>query len=285
MSADFLVGETLGDGAVRLTEHLIGEGSQRLYRGEGPRSSGERYVVSIILAPRGVPADELRRSLGYRVNEVLDLECIRQLDDPGPNGKLDGYQAAHWGLVERLDAGEWLPHVVTAAVEFPASVALGLSVGRILERAATAGILLVAVRPEYIWVVQDERGPTAVGITGRNSEFFRHTGGQCSIPALPFERHYFAPEVYRDQTASPESLVFTLATMIAEWATGAYPFPDAWAGGSMTSLLQGRHAPLDVPAPLANLLTLALKPEPAHRPSLPYFLRRLSLLTPEQLAS
>ncbi len=41
--------------------------------------------------------------------------------------------------------------------------------------------------------------------------------------------------------------------------------------------------PLDVPEPLANLLRLALKPDPRHRPSLSYFVRRLSLLTPEQL--
>jgi hypothetical protein len=163
------------------------------------------------------------------------------------------------------------------------AVALGLSAGRILERAMKAGVLLVAVRPENMWARREGELVVTAGLTGRNRDFFFHVQGGCLMPAMLYKRFYVAPEVYRNLAEREESLVFTLATMIAEWATGSYPFPDSWAHGNVTSLLEGRHAPLEVPDALAKLLKLCLKPLPEHRPTLAHFLKRLSVLTPDQL--
>jgi hypothetical protein len=275
---DYLIGHTLDSGAYLASEYLMGAGSRFLLVGTRTDRPSERYFLSVVWAPKGPSLAELRRELGYAVPGVLEMTNLCFFDRPreDPCGI---FPENYCSLIERIPDGDWLPPVVASGVGAAAAVSLGFSVGQILERAAHLGTLLVGVRPEYIWARRESERLIARGLTARNHAYFFRTAGAC-MPGFRFERHYYAPEVYRGQTASPESLVFTLATMIAEWATGAYPFPDARAHGDMSSLIEGRHAPLDVPAPLASLLALALKPEPAHRPSLPYFLRRLRLLAP-----
>ena len=284
-SAEFPIGDTLAGGSWRVTEHLRGTGSQQLHLATRADRPDARALVSTIWAPRGAPGAELLEKLGYRLPGVLELVHLGPFDPSGDELRRT-HQRQHVALVERLpdgrgaDAGsEWLPRLVSGPLGPRAAVELGRSVGAILARAADAGPLLVGVRPEYIWATRDGDQLRATGLSGRNWELFAHTGGGCLVPGRLFERHYYAPEVYRERGEGPESLVFTLAAMIAEWATGQYPFPDSWAGGNMQSLCEGRHAPLDLRPPMADLLGLCLDAEPAHRPSLPYLLRRLELLS------
>jgi hypothetical protein len=284
---EFPIGDTLADGALVVTEHLLGSGSQLLYLGAAANRPDERHLVSVIWAPKGIAdAAKLREQLGYNAPGIHDLVHLGHFDVRGDDELRRIHQGQYWALVERLPGGDgdWLPRLLAAPLGPARAVALGLSVGRILERAAAAGHLIVGVRPDYVWARREGEDIVATGLTGRNWDFFAHTGGGCMVPGMIFERHYYAPEVYAERGESDQSLVFTLAVMIAEWATGNYPFPDSWAGGNMHSLRQGRHAPLELPSPLADFLALALKPEPAHRPSLEYFLRRLGKLTAAQLA-
>jgi hypothetical protein len=273
MSSEFLIGETLDGGTYRLTEQLLAGGAHRLYLAERPASRDERYLVSVNWAPRGVPADEMRRDLGYRIPGVLELMHIGHLDIVGDDYLRNQHQQHHWGLVERVPDGEWVMRATNGALGARGAVALGLSVGRILERAAGEGRLLVGVRPEYIWVARRGDRLEAVGVSERYRAFFAHAGGNTSTPGtMLVRRSYRAPEVREGRWTEDEALVFSLAVMIAEWATGTYPFEDT------TAFLAGRHIALEVPDALGKLLASCFTVEWMHRPSLPYFLKRLALL-------
>jgi hypothetical protein len=85
-----------------------------------------------------------------------------------------------------------------------------------------------------------------------------------------FDRFYFAPETYMGP-ADERSVVFTLATMIAEWAS-RYPFQIAYG---IYGQLEDHH-PLEFPEPLAGVLSRALRQSPGDRPSLTAFLAELA---------
>jgi hypothetical protein len=289
MAGDFLLGETLDGGRYRLTEHLRGRGSQLLYLAKEAAGDGSEATcfVSVIWAPKGLAEAEVRAALEYSCEGVHALAFLGCFDAAGDDEERHIHQQQYCALVERVPEGEWLPRLTTAPLGAAAAAGLGSSVGRLLEAADQRGHCLVGLRPEYVWAQRRAGELVAVSVTGRNRDYFTHVGGRCLIPGQLFERLYLAPEVYTERgerRERDESLVFSLAIMIAEWATGAYPFPESWAGGNLRSLLEGRHAPLSVTPALAKLLALCLKPDPSHRPDLSYFLKRLSLLTPDDLA-
>jgi hypothetical protein len=268
----FPIGDPLGAGSYRCYQHLLGTHTRKLYLGKRTHGSPDRFLVSVIWGPN-VPVDQLRRELGYRMPGLLDLEHVGYFDRVGANPARDLQREQHCALVELLPPdGEWVPRLTDAALGPARAAMLGSSVGDILHRAADGGVLLIGARPEYIWARSDGR---AAGLTGRNQEFFAHTGGEVTVSGALFRRQYYAPEVYLGRGQDERSLVFTLAIMVAEWATGAYPFPTAWAGGNMHSLCEGKHAPLDLPAPLRALLERSLSRDPAQRPALAELVERL----------
>jgi hypothetical protein len=272
----FPLGDPLGDSAFRCHEHLMGDHKQQLYLGRRTHGSDDRFLITVMWAP-DAPVDQLRRDLAYRAPGVLELEFLGHFDRlGGGNPDRDLLREAHCALVEKLPAkGEWLPRRLTRPLDPWRAALLGASVGDILLRVAEGGLLLVGVRPEYLWIDLDGDLPAATGLTGRNYDFFAHTGGPIVLGGALFPRYYYAPEVYLGKAEVEQSLVFTLAIMVAEWATGAYPFPDSWASGNMHSLCKGRHIPLEVPAPLDQVLVRSLLEEPALRPTLAAMIRDL----------
>jgi hypothetical protein len=271
MATEFPIGDTVG--GWRVTGHLLRGGSQELCVAERVDRPDQRAMVSAMWAPRGVELAELRPRLEMHAPGILALEHIGPFDETGDDDVRRIQQGQHIALVERLPPGdgvEWLPHMIDGALGPRTALVLGISVGAILARAAARGALLVGIRPEYIWAEAERL--QAVGLTARNWEFFASVRGRCLAPATLFRRHYCAPEVVQERGEREESLVFTLAVMIAEWATGLYPFPDSWAGGNTRTLCEGRHAPLDLPPPIAGLLGRSLRARPEERPSLSEFL-------------
>jgi hypothetical protein len=279
----FPVGETLGGGAFRLTEHIAGRGDSQLHRAVSPARPAERYLVSVALAPRLEP-EPLRQRLDYHYPRVLELAWLGHFDVAGDDPSRNLRQRSYAAMVERLPPDvESVRTLVTGALGAAAAVELGLAVGRILAAPARSGHRLVAVRPELIWGNRHGDAISVTGLSGRSGPFFAQ--GQVAFPGSPplFDRSYHAPEIHARRESQEESLVFTLAVMIAEWATGDYPFPDARVGGDIESLVKGRHAPLEVPIRLASVLTHGLQPDPADRPGLGRFLERLALLDPGAL--
>ncbi len=274
----FPLGETLGGGAFRLTEHIAGVGDEQLHRAESRAHPTARYLASVALAPR-LEAEPLRQRLDYHYPGVLDLAWLGHFDLAGEDPSRSLRQRSYAAMVEQLPPeGESLRALVSAPLGAAGAVDLGLAVGRILAAPARNGHRLVAVRPELIWGVLRGDAISVTGLSGRSGPFFAQ--GQAAFPGSPplFERSYLAPEIHDRRDSQEESLVFTLAVMIAEWATGTYPFPDARVGADLGSLRKGRHAPLEVPIELASVLVHALQPDPADRPGLGRFLERLSVI-------
>lgn len=279
----FPLGETLGGGAFRLTGHIAGRGDDQLHRAESRAHPDARYLVSVALAPR-LEAEPLRQRLDYHFPGVLDLAWLGHFDVAGEDPSRTLRQRSYAAMVEELPPdSESLRALVSAPLGAAAAVDLGLAVGRTLAAPARNGHRLVAVRPELIWGALGGDSIRVTGLSGRSGPFFAQ--GQTAFPGSPplFERSYLAPEIHARRESQEESLVFTLAVMIAEWATGTYPFPDARVGADITSLTRGRHAPLEVPIQLASVLVHALQPDPADRPGLGRFLERLSRIDPAQL--
>jgi hypothetical protein len=273
------IGDTLQGGAYRVIEKLLEGGAQTLCLGESTANPEERVLITTILVFNGLNVSEVSRSLSYQAPGIFRQACVSFFDIQGDDLDRHIYQEQHAALIENLPPGEWLPRLTAAALDAPAAVVLGSSVGHLLLRAAEEKILVLEARPEYIWASRGTEGSLrAMGLSDRYGTFLKHTDGGCLIPALLFQRTYLAPEIHRGKQGSATSLTFSLATMIAEWATGQYPFPDSRYKGSLPDLLKGDHIPLEVPAPLAQLLHRGLQADPAERPPLAKFLAELESL-------
>jgi hypothetical protein len=88
-----------------------------------------------------------------------------------------------------------------------------------------------------------------------------------------FDRYYYAPEVdTKGATVDDRALVFCLSIMIAEWATGLYPFAKKdYSMGPM----EDNQVALDLPDRLAALLGSGMRIDIRQRPTLRAFLTEL----------
>ncbi|MEO8699882.1 MAG: hypothetical protein ABI867_07550 [Kofleriaceae bacterium] len=259
----FPIGETLANGAYRIVEHLRGTGFDALYL-------GEHQLVSVSIQD-DMPIARLRDEPHQHVDGVFDVAYVGPLDVAGTDPLRDAECRAAHAFVEQLPEGE---PILRAAPTVAQAVALGVQTGTILLRAVRAGVVLAGLRPDYIWVRRKPELAIA-GIGGRNHAFFRAARPRSMVTHPLFTLFYCAPEVFGRGPVDDRALVFTLATLVAEWATGTYPFPDC-SYGNHRSLDAGQHGILAVPAALESLLHAGLAAEPARRPSLDEFVSALA---------
>lgn len=266
-SLEFPFQDSVG-GEYRAEEHLLGEGAQRLFLARRAQHPDERYLMAVDWY-QDADLDSIGRALAYRIPGVFELATIGRFDELGVNARRDSERRAYWAMLEKLPAGRWLPHALAGQPHSAAAaVSMGRTTGAILKSAAEAGVLLTGVRPEYIWASATPGTIDVTGLSARGQAFFALTRPR-SLPTAPlFDRLYIAPEVYRGDPADDRALSFTLALLVAEWATGHYPFPDAWAAGPKASLFTGAHVALAVPPALEALLSRSLQPQPGQRPRL-----------------
>ncbi len=259
---EFPAGATLGDGAFRIEQRLLGEGFQRVYRGVEV-ATGQRVLVSIdAYSSRKQSIDDLRAGVSYQAPGVFELAYAGTFDK----------DVHHWAVVERVPAGDWLPRVLGPAEPWPLvrkAVDLGASAGRLLLAAARAGIVLAQVRPELMWARRIDGRFEVTGLSARAIELFRRAkGDMATLPV--FEYWYRAPEASTDPT--DRSVTFALAAMIAEWATGRYPLLSSYGRETAS------HGRIDVPSRLRTLLETGLAEAPASRPDLASFVAALERL-------
>lgn len=132
------------------------------------------------------------------------------------------------------------------------------------------------MRPEYVWVRVDGGRATVTGVGGRNALFFASARQRRDLPTAPlFPHRYLAPEVYMRQPYDDRALVLTLAVMIAEWATGTYPYAMDDGAWGYNNLALGEHLPLSIDGAFATLLSRGMRSDPRDRPSLSAFLTAL----------
>jgi len=259
---EFPAGATLGDGAFRIEQRLLGDGFQRLYRGVEV-ATGRRILVTVdVYASRKQSLDELRTAVSYEAPGVFELAYVGAFDK----------DMHHWAVVEHVTAGDWLPRVKGPTEPWPLvrkAVDLGTSAGRSLLAAARAGVMLAQIRPELMWAQRTSGRLEVTGLSARAIELFRRAkGDMASLPL--FEHWYRAPEVSSDP--SDRSVTFALAAMIAEWATGRYPLQSSYGRETAS------HARIDVPSRLRTLLEAGLAETPASRPDLASFVTALERL-------
>lgn len=283
---EFPIGDTVAHGVYRVDAHLQGRGLQQLFRG---RAGDGGEVLIVVDKKPSTDRDAFMRENAYVSPGVFALEVAGNFDEAG-DAQRRSRQRARWALVERVTDGRWLPSILgthgpDAVYEseprmLPSheprkalanAVSLGGSAGRILAAAADAGVLLARVRPEYMWARSGSRGLEVTGLSARGDAFFAMS--RVDAVMLPvFDRYYYAPETQGNLPVDDRALVFALAIMIAEWATGMYPFATKY---HPHGALAGRHATLELPPPLASLLSRSMHLERRERPTLATFLEQL----------
>lgn len=270
MQEDMRIGQTVDEGRIVLFQHLRGEGARRLYLARSTKGPPERFLASLVRMSEHFNAAQFRQSYAYPVPGVLDIAFIGHLDIRGNDFEETSLQQATWALLEKVPEGDWLPTLLEKSWRTDDILALGHSVGEILLRSFDQGAKLGHVRPDYIWANVVNGELRATGLTGRYEYFFHYqTRGS---PRTMFSHGYYAPEPHFND----RSLTFTLATMLAEWLTGAFPFPDSWLGNPSLDFLEGRASLNGLPSDLEQVLRRGFTADPAQRPALPEFLEELA---------
>ncbi len=198
---------------------------------------------------------DLPGQVAYRAQNVLELESIDH--DRG------------WVIVERLPKDvTWLPDALARRDDLrDRALDFGISAGHLLAAAARSGVRLTRARPELMWV----RGREVVALSDRTPRLFDLPRHSFALSAFPMS--YRAPELGDEERA----LTFTLATMVAEWATGRYPFPRG-ADDTMYDALKNPHLPFGLDAKFEAVLDEALQVDPGKRIKLADLIRRLEKL-------
>lgn len=279
-SDEFISAATLNGKRYRVTRLLRGQRGQRMCL-VGDITDGEKtYLASIVHNPKGIPLAELRSKLAYRAPGTLEL-CDFWKFDPSPDEEADGYLEQRWVMLERIPPdSSWLPDLTTKPLGATRAVKLALSIGDLLQRCAEQGVLHSYIRPDYIWATLDGSQPLAVGVTTRPPELFAHMH-RHSVSFI-FTHHYTPLDAGRDSEGLA-TLTFPLASMIAEWSLGRWPFVSSWYGNPSPDIADRVHPELEVSLPLQRILHRGLTKDVAQRLPLPEFLDELRALTPEQL--
>ena len=271
-----VLGSTFEGGRFRVERHLHGQGLRQMFLGIDSTNI-DPVLISYDKLPRDTTIEDFVFDTGGKSLGVLDLLFAGRPDDG----------VSYWAVIERIPANTlWLPAVLgqhhpdaytdampkrlpshdpTSAL--PIALALGRSAGRILADNAARRDILARVRPETMWIT----GDTVVQLSERSERMFA-ASWVSSFTTPVFDRYYHAPEVDRKQPVDDRALVFALSIMIAEWATGLYPFAKKhYAHGP----IEDNQVALDVPARLAALLGSGMRIDVARRPTLTAFLAEL----------
>jgi hypothetical protein len=268
---EFPLGATLDGGRYKLVEHYLGGGIDQLWFARCADDPAARYLVSTT-ADNGLKiasdGPELLRSAGI----LFAPRFVGAFDLVGDGGARDQQRRFTVAYVEQVAGTPLVRSQTDTAVH---AFRLGAQVAEMLLLAATSDVLVVGLRPEYVWIEMRGDVPQVSSVGGRNQHFFGAARRRRDLPTVPlFTRRYVAPEVYRGEPYDERALVLTIGVMLAEWLLGRYPYEDDDAYGYL-HLCRGEHVALPADA---RELASALSPDPADRPDLTTFARTLERL-------
>lgn len=270
---EFPLTDTLGGSAYRVEQHLRGRGSQTLWLGREVATGADLLVACDVHNSERQDVVALRRAVSYQLPGIFELAYVGAFDPNDSRTNVD--PADEWAMVEKVTAGSWLPRVLGPADPWRAptkAIELGRSAGRILLRAHAAGIMLARIRPELMWAERRDGHFAVTGLSPRAIELFmRKVTEMVTHPV--FDRFYHAPEIRKDP--DDRALAYSLAVMVAEWATGRYPFASRHAPNGVET---GVHEPIAAPPPLARLLEATIRRDRNERPRLAEFVGELDQL-------
>jgi hypothetical protein len=271
---EFPLTDTLGGSAYRVEQHLRGRGSQNLWLGRELATGADLLVACDVHNSERQDVAALRRAVNYQLPGIFELAYVGAFDPNDSRTNVD--PTDEWAMVEKVTAGSWLPRILGPADPWTAptkAIELGRSAGRILLRAEAAGIMLARIRPELMWAERRDGHFAVTGLSPRALELYaRKVTEMFTYPV--FDRFYHAPEIRRDP--DDRAVAYSLAVMVAEWATGRYPFASRHAPNGVET---GVHEPIAAPRPLARLLEATIRKDRNERPRLVEFVGELEQLT------
>jgi hypothetical protein len=221
----------------------------------------------------GSPAriDRLRTTVAGDMPGLFALEHIGMFDTPDDEESADRHRGS-WALVERATAGKWLPHLIAESPRtFRMAAMLGRSAGRILLRLTANGLVVPPVRPELMWAVGAADRFEVTGLSARAMDMLS-LSRQDAVTYPVFPTRYTPPELSAGAAPQKSEIVYALAIMVAEWATGHCYAPAIYADYGAQPV---DWALFDAPVALAQMLRLARDSDHRKRPSLEHFIDAL----------
>jgi hypothetical protein len=263
-------GEVLGRGAALTPSDPARIGRYRLVRRLGAGGMGLVYLAE---APDGAPVaikvirPEYADEPVYRRRFHQEAEAAARVRDQGVARVLDHDTAgASPFLVTEYVPGPSLRDRVDAGgpLTGPDLDAFARGVARALAGIHAAGVVHRDLKPPN--VILSPAGPRIVdfGIARAVDAVTRYTTTGEIVGSVG----WMAPEVLRQQPATPASDIFSWGATVAYAATGRRPFGDGPDIGVAHRVLSGPPPDLaGVPPWLAPLVVAALSPDPRARPT------------------
>jgi hypothetical protein len=255
---DFPVGAAMDDGSL-IVEAIRGDDVRGMFRAVDPR--GRRLLVTVTSRQRAAH-QQLARELAFPVDGIAPLRYVGSLgaeSDALAEEEPDGRPSSELALPLRPDE----------------AVALATQVAAVLERVHAAGLVLRFLRPELIYVIQQD-GRTALGGIAPRADLFV-IGASAAYGAKPlFGQLFAAPEVLAMQKGiTPAADVFSLCAALGLWLTGEHPFAGDTPTEQLGAIAGGRGRPWRGPVELGMVLAGGLERAPAARPTLPTLIANL----------
>ncbi|MEU5877930.1 serine/threonine-protein kinase [Spirillospora sp. NPDC047279] len=222
-------------------------------------------------------SDDFAGEQEARLRLAREIEAQRRVDSPYVACLLDaGVDAGRPYVVTQHVPGQPLGDLVEAYGPLRGERLLRFARGLVLGLAAVhdAGVLHRDVAPGNVIVLGDRPTLIDFGIAqAAGADQITRPGMVIGTPA------YMAPELIEGERAAAAADVFSWAATVAYAATGRHPFGRGTLHGVCFRILRGKADLEGVPEPVASLLKLGLRRDPATRPSARWFAGALAQWT------
>ncbi len=153
------------------------------------------------------------------------------------------------------------------------AIQLGVSLARLIAEHDTAGITHYDVIPQTLWAQQVNNTWRITGYSTRYAPLYRALRISSFHPPLTLRR-YTPPDLSRKAPYVEADMVYVLAALMSEWATGRYLQENHRFFGHLTV----DHLPVGAEPRLAAVLATALVDDAAQQPSLGTLVTNLEAL-------
>jgi hypothetical protein len=269
-------GELLANGHYRVDHQLCGSDQCGLWQGRNVATGAAVVVTTERRQPNFCNVAALQQKIER--DHTGSLPCLfAGTFDPPSNGTADLNCESYWGIVEAAPPGEWLPHLLPTVYE-PQSAArvaiqLGVSLARHIAEHHDGGITRYDVIPQTLWAQHVNDTWLITGYSTRYAPLYNALRLSTFHPPLTLRR-YTPPGLSRKAPYNEAVMVYVLAALMSEWATGRYLLDNHRYFGHLTV----DHLPVGAQPRLAAVLATALVDDATQRPRLATFVNNLETL-------
>ncbi|MDC3959959.1 hypothetical protein KEG38_39260 [Polyangium jinanense] len=257
----FPLGATMAARRYGIAERARGLPEGRFHRGFDVTNPNGPTILVTLGGKQARSLDELARELELAVPGVGNLRYVGPLDDTPAGVELDA-------LAEEEPLGR--PSVGSSATSRPFDLAttagLGIALAAIVKGAHEAGLFLLGLRPELVYLDVRAKRTLITGVLPRHDRFLQTVNPPA--PMAPWPAIYMAPEILLDQAKPTDRAdVFSLCAILTRWATGEPPFAGDF-DEQAAAMRRGERRAWTGPDELAAIVAQGLDPTPGRRPPL-----------------